>query len=95
VQGSAFTFLLYFRLLHHPIRSLYSDSDCKLASSVLSCVVAFGILTSWQPISAAGKKVVVMSTTNLCSPHYAGCEENTFTNTNVPFIATARATPGT
>ena len=30
-----------------------------------------------------------------CSLRHAGCEASTFTNTHVPFIATARATPGT
>ena len=37
---------------------------------------------------------VINFTTN-CSPHHAGCEASTITNTHVPFIATARATPGT
>ena len=34
-------------------------------------------------------------TTNFRSPHHAGCKENIFTNIHAPFIATARATPGT
>jgi len=38
---------------------------------------------------------VINFTTNLRSPHHAASEENTFTNTHVPLIATARATPGT
>jgi hypothetical protein len=38
---------------------------------------------------------VISFTTNLRSPHHAGCEASTFTNTHVPFIATARTTPGT
>ena len=37
----------------------------------------------------------VINFTTKCSPHHAGCEASTFTNTHVPFIATARATPGT
>ena len=31
------------------------------------------------------QKPVNNFTTNLCSPHHAGCEENTFTNIHVPF----------
>ena len=38
---------------------------------------------------------VINFTTNLRSPYHAGCEETSFTNINVPFIATARATPST
>ena len=37
----------------------------------------------------------VINFTTSCSPHHAGCEASTFTNTHVPFIATAHATPGT
>jgi hypothetical protein len=47
------------------------------------------------PVPPPPPRPVINVTTNLRSPHYAGCEENTVTNTNVPFIATARATPGT
>ena len=38
---------------------------------------------------------VINFTTNLRSPHHAGCEESTFTKIHVPLIATVRATPGT
>jgi len=38
---------------------------------------------------------VINFPTNLLSSHHAGCEESTFTHIHVPFIATARATPGT
>ena len=47
------------------------------------------------PVPPPPPRPVINFTTNLRSPHHAGCEENAFTNTHVPFIATARATPGT
>lgn len=46
------------------------------------------------PVPPPPPRPVINFTTN-CSPHHAGCEASTFTNTHVPFIATARATPGT
>ena len=48
-----------------------------------------------QSVPPPPPRLVINFTTNLRPPHHAGCEENTFTNTHVPFIATARATPGT
>jgi len=48
-----------------------------------------------RPVPPPPPRPVINSTTNPRSPHHAGCEENTFTNIHVPFIATARATPGT
>ena len=47
------------------------------------------------PVPPPPPRPVINFTTNLRSPHHAGCEESTFTNIHVPFIATARATPGT
>ena len=47
------------------------------------------------PVLPPPSRPVINFTTNLRSPHHAGCEKNTFTNIHVPFIATARATPGT
>ena len=47
------------------------------------------------PVPPPPPRPVINFTTNLRSPHHAACEENTFTNTHVPVIATARATPGT
>ena len=46
------------------------------------------------PVPPPPPRPVINFTTN-CSPHHAGCEASTITNTHVPFIATARATPGT
>ena len=46
------------------------------------------------PVPPPPTRPVIYFTTN-CSHHHAGCEASTFTNTHVPFIATARATPGT
>ena len=46
------------------------------------------------PVPPPPPRPVINFTTN-CSPHHAGCEASNFTNTHVPFIATARATPGT
>jgi len=46
------------------------------------------------PVPPPPPRPVINLTTNLRSPHHAGCEENTFTNIHVPVIATARATPG-
>ena len=69
--------------------------------------VFFSTLFSFKPVRrvrSAGdcsstpngsKKSQLTHFTTSCSPHHAGCEASTFTNTNVPFIATARATPGT
>jgi len=37
----------------------------------------------------------VIGFTTSCSPHHAGCEASAFAKIHVPFIATARATPGT
>ena len=47
------------------------------------------------PVPSPPPRPVINFTTNLRLPHHAGCEENTFTNKHVPFITTARATPGT
>ena len=47
------------------------------------------------PVPPPPPRPVINFTTNLRSPHHAGSEENTFANIQVPFIATARATPGT
>ena len=47
------------------------------------------------PVPPPPPRPVINFTTNLRSPHHAACEENTFTTTHVPVIATARATPGT
>ena len=46
------------------------------------------------PVPPPPPRPVINFTTDLCSPHHAGCEENTLTNTHAPFIATARATFG-
>ena len=48
-----------------------------------------------MPVPPPPPRPVINFTTNLRSPHHAACEEGTFTNTHVPVIATARATPGT
>ena len=61
------------------------------------------MLINSRPVMRTGPEVpqeasslpVINFTTNLRSPHHAACEENTFTNTHVPAIATVRATPGT
>ena len=47
------------------------------------------------PVPPPPPRPVINFTTNLRSSHHAGCEENNFPNIHVPFIATARATPGT
>ena len=47
------------------------------------------------PVPPPPPRPVINCTTNLLSPHHAGCEEDIFTNIHGPFIATARATPGT
>ena len=47
------------------------------------------------PVPPPPPRPVINFTTNLRSPHHAGCEQSTFTKIRVPFIATARATPGT
>ena len=47
------------------------------------------------PVPPPPPRPVINFTTKLCSPHRAGCEKSTLTNTHVPFIATARATTGT
>jgi len=45
------------------------------------------------PVPPPPPRPVINFTTNVRSPHHAGCEEKTFTNIHVPLIATARATP--
>ena len=47
------------------------------------------------PVPPPPPRPVINFTTNLRSPHHASFEEKAFTNIHVPFIATARATPGT
>ena len=47
------------------------------------------------PVPPPPPRPVINFPTNLLSSHHAGCEESTFTHIHVPFIATARATPGT
>jgi len=47
------------------------------------------------PVPPPPPRPVINFATNLRSPHHAGCEENTFTNIQIQFIATARAIPGT
>ena len=69
----------------------YSNFD----ESSLPLTIQFPQEASSLPVPPPPPRPVINFTNNLRSPHHAGCEENTFTNTHVPFIATARATPGT
>ena len=58
--------------------------------------VSFSACADWPRALQKHKEHISLKnfTTN-CSLRHAGCEASTFTNTHVPFIATARATPGT